>query len=224
MGRPREHDDTTAAALAAAERILDEEGLQALSLRRLAEAADTTTRAVYSLFGSKDGLIVALSQRAFQLLGAAIAELPPSADPSADLVEAGVAVFRRFALEHASLFRLAVQQTIAPPELTGQAQAAAAAAMAGLKAQIERLAEAGLLGGRTIEAAACEFHAVCEGLASRSAASSTTATRRRSGATPSAFVAGLARTPSTLTPQPPEADKAAAGREEGFVMDPARGS
>ena len=74
MGRPREHDDATAAALlAAAERILDQEGLSALSLRRLAEAAGTTTRAVYSLFGNKDGLIVALSRRAFDLLGDAIA-------------------------------------------------------------------------------------------------------------------------------------------------------
>ena len=128
-----------------------------------ADAADTTTRAVYSLFGNKDGLIVALSQRAFDLLGAAIAELPTSADPAADLVEAGVAVFRRFALDHASLFRLAVQQTLGPAELTGQARPAAAAAMAGLKARIERLAAAGLLGGRTVDAAACEFHALCEG-------------------------------------------------------------
>src|SRR4029453_19422854 len=137
MGRPREHDDTTAAALlAAAERILAEEGLQALSLRRLAEAADTTTRAVYSLFGNKDGLIVALSQRAFALLGAAIAELPATPDPATDLVEAGVAVFRRFALDHASLFRLAVQQTLAPPELTGQAPPAAPAAMTGPTARV----------------------------------------------------------------------------------------
>ncbi len=166
MGRPREHDDATAAALlAAAEWILDQEGLSALSLRRLAEAAGTTTRAVYSLFGSKDGLIVALSRRAFELLGDAISTLPATADPAADLVEAGVAVFRRFTLDHASLFRLAVQQTLGPPEFTGQARPAAAAAMAGLKAHIERLAEAGLLGGRTIDVTACEFHALCEGLA-----------------------------------------------------------
>ena len=166
MGRPREHDDATAAALlAAAERILDQDGLGALSLRRLAEAAGTTTRAVYSLFGNKDGLIVALSRRAFELLGEAISTLPATADPAADLVEAGVVVFRRVALDHASLFRLAVQQTLGAPELTGQARPAAAAAMAGLKAHIERLAEARLLGGRTIDAAACEFHALCEGLA-----------------------------------------------------------
>jgi hypothetical protein len=37
--------------------------------------------------------------------------------------------------------------------------------MAGPNVRIERLAAAGLLGGRTIDAAACEFHALCEGLA-----------------------------------------------------------
>jgi hypothetical protein len=40
---------------------------------------------------------------------------------------------------------LAVQQTVVPPELTGQAQPAAA--MAGLNARIERLAEAGSSAG-----------------------------------------------------------------------------
>jgi hypothetical protein len=97
---------------------------------------------------------------------------------------------------------LAVQQTVAPPELTGQAQPAAAAAMAGRNARIERLAEAGLLGGRTIEAAACEFHAVCEGLAAVELrglihdGDEAPIWRDALGA----FVAGLARTPSTLTP------------------------
>ncbi len=166
VGRPRVHDDSTAAALlAAAERILDDEGIEALSLRRLAESAGTTTRAVYSLFRSKDGLIVALAQRAFELLQAAIEELPASADPAADLVDAGVNVFRPFALEHSSLFRLAVQQTLAPRELTQQSRPAAAEAMSGLKARVDRLAGAQLLGERTIDDAACEFHALCEGLA-----------------------------------------------------------
>jgi hypothetical protein len=97
---------------------------------------------------------------------------------------------------------LTVQQTVAPPELTGQAQPAATAAMAGLKARIERLAEAGLLGGRAIEAAACEFHAVCEGLAAVELrglihdGDEAPIWRDALGAS----VVGLARTPSTLTP------------------------
>ena len=75
--------------------------------------------------------------------------------------------------------------------------------MAGLKARIERLAEAGLLGGRTVEAAACEFHAVCEGLAAIELrglihdGDEAPIWRDALGA----FVAGLARTPVTLTPR-----------------------
>jgi len=56
MGRPREHDEATRAALLeAAERIVADRGPTALSVRAVAEAAGTSTRAVYSLFGSKDG-------------------------------------------------------------------------------------------------------------------------------------------------------------------------
>ena len=77
MGRPREHDESTAAALLdAAERAVEVEGLAALSVRGVAHDVGTTTRAVYSLFGSKDGLVVALGARAFDLLGAAVGALP----------------------------------------------------------------------------------------------------------------------------------------------------
>jgi hypothetical protein len=80
---------------------------------------------------------------------------------------------------------LAVQQKVAPPQLTGQAQPAAAA-MAGLKARIERLAAAGLLGGRTIEAATAGSTPFAKDWQPwSSAASSTTATRHRSGVTTS---------------------------------------
>src|SRR5262249_44787021 len=112
MGRPRQHDEQTAAQLLeAAERIVDQDGIAALSVRRLATAVGTTTGGVYSLFGSKEGLVVALGARAFELLEAGIEALPETADPQADLVEAGVKVFRRFAVDHPSLFELAVQRS-----------------------------------------------------------------------------------------------------------------
>ena len=61
MGRPREHDERTAAALLdAAEQLIAERGVDALSLREIAREAGTTTRAVYSLFGSKEQLLGAL--------------------------------------------------------------------------------------------------------------------------------------------------------------------
>ena len=99
MGRPREHDERTAAALlAAAERAIEDGGSEALSVRGIANDVGTTTRAVYSLFGSKDGVIAALGAQAFEFLRAGVESLALTEDPAADLVETGL-VFRRLAIE-----------------------------------------------------------------------------------------------------------------------------
>jgi len=163
MGRPREHDEQTASALlVAAERTIHEHGIGALSLRELARGAGTTTRAVYSLFGSKDGLLGALGARAFELLQAGLEALPTSDDPRDDLVEAGL-MFRRFALGHSALFSIGIQVT--EPSLWPRFRAAASEALAALHRRVEPLADAGLLGGRIVPDAAMQFHALCEGLA-----------------------------------------------------------
>jgi AcrR family transcriptional regulator len=166
VGRPKEHDERTAAALLdAAERTVQAAGLDALSVRGVAEDVGTTTRAVYSLFGSKDGLVVALGVRAFAMLGAAVEALPATPDPAADLVDAGAEVFRGFAVGHPSLFRIGVQRTAGSPELAGGFASAAAQAFAGLETRVACVGAAGLLGGRAVRDAACQFHALCEGLA-----------------------------------------------------------
>jgi len=165
MGRPREHNaDTAQALLVAGERLAEREGVDALSVRRLANEVGTTTRAVYSLFGSMDGLVVALGARAFELLGGAVAALDDTKDPVADLVEAGL-VFREFSLSHPSLFRIAVQRTAVEGELAVQFRPAAAAAMAELARRVARLQEDKRLGERSVHEAASQFHALCEGLA-----------------------------------------------------------
>lgn len=165
VGRPREHDEATAAALLeAAERTVEAEGLAALSVRGVAHDVGTTTRAVYSLFGSKDGLVVALGARAFDLLGTAVTALPETDDPAADLVEAGL-VFRRFAREHPALFTVGVQRALPSRELWDRFRGAANKALATLYARLERLAAADGLGGRSVAEAAWQFHALCEGLA-----------------------------------------------------------
>lgn len=167
MGRPRLHDEQTAdALLEAAERLIEADGPDALSLRRLAEQTQTSTRAVYSLFGSKDGLLVALAHRAFEMLGSGIRALPASEDPAADLVEAGVVVFRRFAVDHPSLFRLAFHyRGAALGQMWPNVRPAQQAALAGLHQRIARLGQAGDLEGRTVTEETIAFHALCEGLA-----------------------------------------------------------
>lgn len=163
MGRPREHDDTTATALLdAAERAVAEHGTGALSVRALAQDAATTTRAVYSLFGSKDGLLGALGARAFELLEKGLGALPATGDPCGDLVEAAL-MFRRFALTHPALFAIGIQR--ADPNVWPRFRSAADGAFAELARRFEPLADAGLLGGRSVREAATQFHALCEGLA-----------------------------------------------------------
>lgn len=167
MGRPRLHDEQTAEALLdAAELMIAAGGPDALSLRRLAEQTQTSTRAVYSLFGSKDGLVLALAQRAFEMLGAGIRALPTTADPAADVIDAGVLVFRRFAIEHPSLFRLAFQhRNTTPSQQWPKLRPTQQAALAGLGERIAALGRARDLTDRAASEAMIEFHALCEGLA-----------------------------------------------------------
>jgi AcrR family transcriptional regulator len=166
VGRPRLHDAHTAAALLdEAERIVQAEGLDALTVRRVATAAETTTRAVYTAFGSKDALVIALGARGFDLLRHALDALPVTGDPAADLVEAGVAVFRRFATNRPALFRISIQRTLPDPALFGGFVHAAREALAALHDRVARLEAAGRLGDRSVPDAAAEFHSLCEGLA-----------------------------------------------------------
>lgn len=166
MGRPRLHDDHTRLALLdAAERIVETEGVERLSIRRVADEVDTTTRAVYSVFGSKDGLLIALGERAFALLGAAVDALPITDDPAADLVAAGAVVFRDFALQHPALFQVGVQRTALPADIAAGFSGAATTALGSLYARLDRLAAEGALGARLPSEAAWQFHALCEGLA-----------------------------------------------------------
>lgn len=167
VGRPRVHDEHTRAALRAeAERLVAQHGPAALSVRAVAAAAGTTTRAVYSLFGSKEELLVeSLAQGSFEFLADRLDELPPTDDPVADLVAIGVPVFRTLVLEHPGLYRIAFQRIVPGmrpgPELT----AARGRAYAHLTARVRRLKEVGLLGNKTVEQAALEFNAMLEGLA-----------------------------------------------------------
>jgi AcrR family transcriptional regulator len=163
MGRPRRHDEQTAAALLdAAERTVAERGVDALSLREVAGEAGTTTRAVYSVFGSKEQLLGALGARAFELLQEGLEELPPTEDARRDVVEAAL-MFRRFVLDHPALFSIGFQRS--DPAVSPRFRNAAEDALAVLYQRFTPLADAELLGGRRVDDAALQFNALCEGLA-----------------------------------------------------------
>jgi AcrR family transcriptional regulator len=154
MGRPREHDERTREDLrAAAELLVAEGGPDALSVRAVAGEAGTTTRAVYSIFGSKDGLVAALAQTAFELLYDNIDRLPETDDPVADLVAVGTKVVRGLVREHPALYRIAFQR-IAGLQPEPGLVAARERAWVQLQGRVQRVKDAGLLGRKAVPAAA----------------------------------------------------------------------
>jgi AcrR family transcriptional regulator len=164
VGRPREHDEQTRAALrAAAEQLVAEGGPDALSIRTVAERAGTSTRAVYSLFGSKDGLVAALAQTAFEFLYRGTDALPER-DPITDVIAMGTDVFRPLVREHPALYRIAFQRIVGlepMPDLV----AARERAFAQLQGRVRRLEARGLLGNKPVLDATLELNAMFEGLA-----------------------------------------------------------
>ena len=166
MGRPREHDEETREALrAAAERLFEENGPTGVSVRAVADAVGTTTRAVYSLFGSRDGLLVdAMGVRAYDLLTDWVQEHAQTENPASDLVEMSVKVFRRLVLEHPALFRIAFQRAVPEFHPGPELIAARERALEALTQKVRRLEDAESLNGTPLVDAVVTFQAMCEGL------------------------------------------------------------
>lgn len=75
-------DKSALALLGAARQLLETEGLPALTVRRVADAAGCTTMQVYSRFGGKEGLLRALFDEGFALLAEAQEAVPSSLPPA----------------------------------------------------------------------------------------------------------------------------------------------
>jgi len=81
--------------LRAAVALLASDGAAQLTTRRIAEQANTSTPAVYELFGDKAGLVREIFFEGFRMLRRGFDECEASGDPRADLV-AVLSAFRAF--------------------------------------------------------------------------------------------------------------------------------
>jgi AcrR family transcriptional regulator len=164
VGRPKEHDDTIRLALLdAAERLITEGGASALSVRAVADEVGTTTRAVYSLFGSKAGLLEALAIRLFELLSAAVNAVALTKDPIADVVTASLVGFRRTALTHTALYNLVFLRVVPDLQLGDEFAAIATQTFTQLDVLVGRLNKRPSRAKTTFNAQL--IHALTEGLA-----------------------------------------------------------
>jgi AcrR family transcriptional regulator len=166
VGRPREHDAATRERLlSAAARISADEGWGAVTVRRVAEEAGTTTRAVYSVFGSKQGLEETLHAAMFERLRELMHTTPKTGDARTDLLEMRHA-YRQWATEQPERYA-AMMRYLGPRAAprSDEGRALARDATIELRAAVARCAEAGLLAPGDIDEFTVRWRAVGHGLA-----------------------------------------------------------
>lgn len=106
MARPKtRNDELKDRLLAESIALLESEGPGAMTARRVASVADTSTAAVYELFGSKSGLVRTIFYEGFRQLADRLDGLGPTDDDEGDLI-AAFEVSRAFALEFPMLFEV----------------------------------------------------------------------------------------------------------------------
>lgn len=125
--------------IAAATRLLAEEGREAVSTRAVSAAAGVQAPTIYRLFGDKQGLLDAVAAHGFASHLARKSALDPTDDPVEDL-RAGWDLNTEFGLANPSLYTL----MYAEPR-PGGPPPAAVAALKVLAAHVRRIAEAGRL-------------------------------------------------------------------------------
>jgi AcrR family transcriptional regulator len=166
MARPREHDEATRERLLeAAETLSAANGFDALTVRAVAQEAGTTTRAVYVLFGSKQGLEQAMHEAMFTRLRDLERARDRSDDLREDLVELAMA-YRRWAVERPERYALAMHRFVgqAARPRSEEGLAASREALDELVRAVGRCHDAGVLAAEP-EDVVIHLRAVVHGMA-----------------------------------------------------------
>jgi AcrR family transcriptional regulator len=145
MPRPKTHDEALRIKLLdRAGELLSAEGPKALSLRKLAADVNTSTTAVYSLFGSKPDLVNALYVEGFRRFQARRAAATGTGDPVEDLVQLAL-VYRTSALADPHLYSIMFTKAVPGSEPNDDTAERARNTLAPLEETVRAGIEAGVL-------------------------------------------------------------------------------
>jgi AcrR family transcriptional regulator len=100
------HGNLRESLLAAAQDILATQGVEELSLRKLARVTGVTQAAPYTYFDSKDDLLAAVAESGFQKLALQMAEDATGAPSARARIERLITSYIRFAQENRPLFQI----------------------------------------------------------------------------------------------------------------------
>src|ERR1700722_19535289 len=147
MGRPKERTpELRSRVLRVALALLDDGGVAGFTARRVAAGADTSTPALYELFGDRAGLIRSMFFEGFGRLGDRIEALGSSEQPRADLEDV-VAAVRAFVLESPVLAQVMFCRPFADFDPGPQESEAGRRVREHIVGRVRRCLDAGLLFG-----------------------------------------------------------------------------
>ncbi|KSU52277.1 MULTISPECIES: TetR/AcrR family transcriptional regulator [unclassified Gordonia (in: high G+C Gram-positive bacteria)] len=165
VARPRSHtDDVRTLLLDEAVRMVAADGIGALSVREAARAADTSTTAVYSLFGNKEGLARAILVRAFDAFADAQRSAAAAATDPTALAELGVA-YVGWALENPRLYELMFGDALVGVARTEETRAAATRAITPLREGVQAAITAGVFRDADTDTVVASLWAQVHGMA-----------------------------------------------------------
>jgi AcrR family transcriptional regulator len=156
--------------------LLARDGVAGFTARRVAREAETSTPAVYELFGDKGGLIRELFFEGFRLLHRHLETLPDSDDPRADLV-ALVTLYRGFVRENPVLSEVMFAHPFTDFEASKPELRAGNSVRSIIVARVRRCIEAGILQGEETDIAHV-LVALAQGLAAAENSSRLGTTRK----------------------------------------------
>jgi AcrR family transcriptional regulator len=126
--------------------MLASEGVAGFTTRKVAEGAETSTPAVYELFGDKAGLVRALFFEGFRMLRRRFDALEETADPRADLMRL-TAALRAFVRENPVLSELMFSRPFADFDPGPSGLEAGSAVRVFVVGRVRRCIDAGLMTG-----------------------------------------------------------------------------
>jgi AcrR family transcriptional regulator len=111
----RRYEKIRQGILSAARTILQEEGIEAISMRTLADKVDYSPAALYKYFSNKEEIIEALRQEAWALMAAFEPQFPPGM-PMADMFVHSGKNYIKFASQYPEYYLLIMGTTDTGPE------------------------------------------------------------------------------------------------------------
>jgi AcrR family transcriptional regulator len=126
--------------------MLTSEGVTGFTTRKVAEGADTSTPAVYELFGDKAGLVREIFFEGFRMLRQRLDKLAVTGDPRADMM-AVMPVLREFARKNPALTRLMFSRAFTEFDPGPSEREAGAAVREFIVERVRRCIDAGNIAG-----------------------------------------------------------------------------